>query len=1462
MTATPRLFSDDSKQTAAQSEAVLWSMDDKKIYGEEIYRIGFGEAVAKNLLTDYKVLILTLSDGDVPQSVQQMIANPEMEINTDDASKLIGCINALSKQILGDEGIIKETDPEPMRRAVAFCKNIKASKRITRIFNDISRTYPDSLTPEKRKEIVAVQSDHIDGAMSAPTRDEKMSWLKAESDEASECRVLTNVRCLSEGVDVPSLDAVMFLSARNSQVDVVQSVGRVMRRAEGKKYGYIIIPIVIPSDVEPEIALSDNARYQVVWSVLNALRAHDDRFNATINKIELNKNRPSGIIVGGIDHGNGDTASSATTRGKVATQLQFQFEQLQSIVFARMVKKVGNRRYWEQWAKDVAQIAERYIEKINRLIRESPKHQIGFNSFLRGLRKNLNPSISQDEAIEMLAQHIITRPVFEALFEKYSFVQKNPVSKSMQSILDLLEGEALEKDAETLQKFYESVRQRASGIDNAEGKQKIIVELYDKFFKTAFPKLVERLGIVYTPVEVVDFIIHSVNDVLKQEFGRSISDEGVHILDPFTGTGTFVTRLLQSGLIDKQDLVRKYTHELHANELVLLAYYIAAINIENAFHEQYEKEDDYISFPGICLTDTFQLGEVEGETLFSDMFPENSQRLELQRRGPIRVIMGNPPYSVGQKSANDNAQNQSYEKLDSRIANTYASASTAGLNKSLYDAYVKAFRWSSDRIDKKNGGIICFVSNGAWLDGNSQDGFRKHLENEFSTIYVFNLRGNQRTSGELSRKEGGKIFGSGSRTPIAITLLVKNPDAKSKKAIINYHDIGDYLSQKEKLAIISKFGSVSEKLMNWKILNPNKDGDWINQRNDAFDKFLPIQPKKKLRLNSQSFFNNYAVGINTARDAWTYNFSSDSLSSNMKSLIDFYNQELIRFTKSKALENVNNFVINDTKKISWSANLKKSLERKREFSFKSDKIVTSAYRPFCKQKLYFHRPFIERPGVNNSFFPNLKSPNTVICISSSPNDGISLLISNHLVNFHFNGDTQSFPLFYYEEKEQIQGSLFDQNKEDKYIRRDGISNYIFEKAKKIYGKRVTKEDVFYYVYGFLHSPTYRETFKNDLKKMLPRLPLVDAPKDFWAFSKAGRQLADLHIKYETIAASPEVEVKGAESGFYTVTKMRFAKKEEMVNGKKKTIADKSTIFYNSKITISNIPAVAYEYVVNGKSAIEWIMDRYRVTTHKASGIKNDPNDWSTEVGNERYILDLLLSVINVSVQTVGIVGGLPEVDFGGGSDNEQSVIINQRSKEKLSPSKTFSSNDVNLKLEIPAYLEMILDKDYDTFSNEAIIGLMQELEEEYKLSGPIRVLLKERGSVRLTLELPTMEDANHLLSLANSGVLKEYGVNELFIRQLVEIDKRIEQIKATSNIEKWKKECKAILAKGSTGKVIQKLLDGDFKEEVIDDATLLMNQWNRIQDNLGKGLVKHTDVDSDINRITLRVLDLVNLINQ
>ena len=1240
MTATPRLYGDESKKKAEEASAVVCSMDDEALYGKEMYRIGFGEAVERDLLSDYKVLILTLSENDVTPEVQKVLQNSEQEIGIDDASKLIGCINAMSKQIISDTGKVNANDPEPMRRAVAFTTNIKTSRKITGSFNEIGDTYASSVPELKQETLVNLRSQHIDGSMSATQRDELMSWLKAEPKDSNEARVLTNVRCLSEGVDVPSLDAVMFLSARNSQVDVVQSVGRVMRKSPGKQYGYIIIPIVVPTDVKPEEALNDNERYKVVWTVLNALRAHDDRFNATVNKIDLNKNRPDQILIGRPDpDGDGDPFNDSDESKKglnQTSQMTMRFNELQNAIYAKMVQKVGDRQYWENWAKNVADIAERQIKRITKIVDEDDKAHMAFRQFVKGLQKNINPSITEHQAIEMLSQHIITKPVFEALFEGYSFVQNNAVSISMQKALDAIETKAIEDiDAELLDGFYKSVRKRAEGIDNSEGKQRIIVELYDKFFKTAFPRMVEQLGIVYTPIEVVDYIIHSVNDVLQKEFGRSLSDENVNILDPFTGTGTFVTRLLQSGVIKPNDLERKYKHEIFANEIVLLAYYIAAVNIENAYHDLLEK-DEYESFEGIVLTDTFQLSENDDNTkLFSDALAENSERLQRQQNTPLRVIIGNPPYSIGQKSENDDAKNQKYPILDKSVFNKYGKGSKASSTKALHDPFIKAFRWATDRLAHE-GGIICFVSNGSWLETTGMDGFRKSLQSEFSSIYVLNLRGNQRTSGELSRREGGKIFGSGSRTPISITMLVKNPTVTVGAADIYYHDIGDYLTREEKLKIVKELGSTQNSNLKWDKLEPNEHNDWINQRSNSFDDYTALQPNKKLDLKSQSFFVLNSLGINTNRDAWVYSFALPSVKENMKNMVSFYNEQVDMYRRNQPKKNPADVVSKDPTKISWSSSLLPHIEKGNKALYQPESVVVATYRPFQKQNLYLGDKMIHRRGQSELLFPTANVDNRLISVTGQGSSKeFSALMTNSITDIQTVMNCQSFPLYYYEKVERSTPSLFDDGSSEEYVRRDGVSDFILNRTQTQYhDKNISKEDIFYYVYGLLHSTEYRREFSNDLKKMLPRLPLVEAVDDFWTFSKAGRQLAELHINYEDVPEYPGVKVSGTQHNNYHIEKLKFIKKGQH-----------DTILYNSAIKIENIPEKAYEYVVNGKSAIEWIIDRYQISKHKDSGIVNDPNDWAKESGNPRYILDLILSVINVSVQTVDIVISLPKLTF-------------------------------------------------------------------------------------------------------------------------------------------------------------------------------------------------------------------------
>lgn len=1253
MTATPRIFGEGAQRKASEAAVELCSMDDEELYGPMLFERGFSWAVENGLLTDYKVIVLAMDEAVVSGSIQNRLAE-DNELKLDDATKIIGCYKALAKQGIRED---LSHDPQPMQRGIAFCKDIKSSKLITEEFGAVVEEFRDHTDTDDERGLQC-ELRHVDGTFNAKTRTELLTWL-SDAQDADSCRILSNARCLSEGVDVPALDAILFLHPRKSQIDVVQSVGRVMRRAAGKKLGYVILPVGIPAGMSPEEALNDNESYRVVWQILTALRSHDDRFEATINKMDLGTDVSSQIeVVAVTDNlpqekpdregpglGKGaadDPYDPATTKpARPADQIQFIFDEMPAAIRARIVQKCGRRDYWEDWAKDIAKIAQAHITRIRSIIGSGEAERAVFDEFLEEIRDDLNEGVTEDEAIEMLAQHLITKPVFDVLFESYDFAKENPVSQAMQTVLDVLEPKRLDKEAVSLEGFYASVRRRASGIDNDEGKQRIIVELYDKFFRTAFPRMTQRLGIVYTPVEIVDFINHSVNEILQDEFGQTLGSKGVHIIDPFAGTGTFITRLLQSGLIKPDELAQKYRHEIHANEIILLAYYIAAVNIEAAYHSV--AGGDYTPFEGICLTDTFQM--YESEDLVARIMPDNSERRKRQKEADIRVIVGNPPYSTGQGSANDNAANQSYPGLDARIEETYAAASSATLQRNLYDSYIRAVRWGSDRLGDE-GGVMAYVSNAGWIEGNAMDGLRRCLTEEFSNLYILHLRGNQRTQGETSRKEGGKIFGSGSRAPISINIFVKNP-AAVECGQVHFHDIGDYLSREEKLSIVRNFGSIQgiARKAGWELIKPDENNDWLNQGDRSFNLFMALGDKK--RAEAESMFVNYSTGVSTSRDFWCLNYSKRALEEHVSSLITFYNSEVERYEHTERPVDVNKFINANPRHISWSRALKKRLEKCKKIDTDEDQIVQSIYRPFSKQWLYFSRILNEVVSQVPRIFPDASVENKVICVTGiGAGADFSALIVDTIPNFHTLDTGQCFPLKLYEVSEQCDDGLFA-SQEGKYQVRDGITKEALERFRSAYpGETFTKEDLFYYIYGLLHSPDYRERFKNNLSKQLPRIPAVKRFEDFRAFADAGRKLADLHVNYESVEPYPVTIAEGDlrlaniedPESFYRVKKMRV--------GGKRGSEDWTTVRYNEHITMTNIPLEAWDYVVNGKPALKWVIERQQVSEDKSSGIINDPNRYAIEtVGNPAYPLELFQRVITVSLETMKIVRGLPNLEI-------------------------------------------------------------------------------------------------------------------------------------------------------------------------------------------------------------------------
>ena len=1246
MTATPRLYNPAAKRKAEEADAFVASMDDEKTYGPEFHRLGFAESVEGKLLSDYKVAILVMDEEQIAREYQSELADSEAGLKIGDVGRVIGCLNGLAKRDPTHRQFA--SDPAPMQRAVAFSTTIKNSQHFVEL---VGALQDDAGSATRR---MKVEARHVDGKTGVLVRARQIAWLGGETLVMErQCHVLSNARCLTEGIDVPALDAVLFLQPRKSQIDVVQAVGRVMRRAPGKKYGYVILPVVVPAGEDPADMLDKNNAYAHVWQVLQALRSHDERFDAWVNKIDLNRDhKDDPVCVIGVgsrsnDDEDDDGAPGSQIREEAAQYvlagMHDRIEQWREAIYAKIVERCGPR-YWEQWAESVGEIARRHHDRIHALIDGPGPARDSFAEFVAALRKNLNDSISEDDAAAMLSQHLITRPVFDALFGGSDFTALNPVSQVMQRMADELEGRGLEAETEELAGFYGSVQRRVEGIDNPEGRQRVAIELYDTFFRRAYPRDAERLGIVYTPVEIVDFILLAVAELLQREFGASLSDEGVHILDPFTGTGTFITRLLQSGLITPDDLPRKYRDELHANEILLLAYYIAAVNIETAYGDILKAQSrhrDYEPFRGMVLTDTFQLSE-EDDPMDPVFFPHNNARAERQRDLDIRVIIGNPPWSVGQKTQSDLNPNQPYPTLDASIQSSYATLSQSGQSRNLYDSYVRAIRWASSRVrDSRHGGIVGFVTNGSFIDTASFDGFRKAAAREFHQIWVYNLRGAARGSGAARQREKGNVFGGGTRTTVAVLLLVKRPEPATELATIHYRDIGDDLTREQKLQIV---GSSQLEMMEWDSIVPNEAGDWINQRTRRFGALRPLSVNRQQVEGPAPIFGMSTLGVISRRDAWVFNSSLAALRERTEQACSFFNDQVSAFARSgqSGKSAAVTFATHDDARFSWDNATYARLGRGQEATVDEAEYRLASYRPFFRQHLYAGQALNNGMARLPDIFPaGADRAVGIQVVQAGRSDSIGVLATDAIPDASLTSSEPGrfFPRFLPTGGETNDARHAALLMTQPTSRRDNISADALASYRASLGGGVTSGQIFAYVYGVLHSPDYRAQYATDLAKMLPRIPDPADRETFLAFAEAGQRLLDLHIGYEEVAPYPLEErvALGAPDGpeRYRVEKIRWA-------GRARD-PDRSTLVYNDWITLEGIPEAAHDYVVGPRSALDWLIDRYQVKTHKDSGIVNDVNDWGLEHGDPRYIVDLVKRITTVSLETMTIVRGLPEL---------------------------------------------------------------------------------------------------------------------------------------------------------------------------------------------------------------------------
>ena len=1022
MTATPRIFSENAKSKADAGAIEIASMDDETIYGKVAYRLSFGQAVDRKLLTDYKIVVMQVSEEMMGRRMQEQYGRADSEIPLDDAAKFVGCWKALfDRRHAGGVNDLLQNDtnqrltvgPDDTKRvlhhAIAFAPSIRASKALTAKFRAVIDDYTSNLeTTDENQELltlgkeVAVDIHHVDGTMDAQKRKNELDWLAAETGP-EECHILSNARCLAEGVDVPSLDAIIYLSSRKSKVDIIQSVGRVMRRAPGKEYGYIIIPVVVPLGADPDSVISSGA-FKPVWDVVTALRSHDERLDAIINAAGLgDTDALSRIIeVDVLDesklrkpkkqaprHGQGDHPGNSDepndddkqdSRKAVAGELDLDMSEMARAINAQIVRRCGTKIYWGEWTDDIAAITRARASHIANLIKTEPA-RTPFLGFLTGLRDTLNPSYSESNAVAVLAQHEITRPIFATLFTNQAVLENNPIVQALDRTMDALYEAGLEKSVNSpvLRELYSSVRLAVSQLVSDVAKQNLIKEIYNEFFTKAFKDTADSLGIVYTPVEVVDAQLHMVQRALKREFGQSLGDKGVHILDGFAGTGTYLCRLIEdTTLISDADLPYKYGHDLHSNEIVPLAAIIMDINIEQSYHKRIGGE--YRNFPGALLTDTFQMHE-QDDTFDDDVFTENTERVQAQENLPIRVIVGNPPYN--------NEHKDLYPGLKERIEETYAALSSATLKNNLYNSYYYAMRWASDRIGEA--GIVCFVSGAGWLRGGAGDGVRKTFAKEFNDIYVYNLRGNRQFTNLTKEQlvdEGDNIFGSGSKSPIAISLLIRNPDS-AHRGVIHYVDCGLGKTLEEKKAQLK---AIVDEEPEWQGLVPDKYGDWLDHRDETYYNFAPMGIQEGMKKRSTGLFCTWSSGVKTQRDAWAYNYSCAALQKNMKTTIDFFNEEVQRYRDTGKSAKPRDFVTHDDHLISWSEFLYTRVAKGKEIKYSAQTPRTMLYRPFCKTNGWFDPQINDRPGLQSSMFPEPNSKNIEICIVGKiPRTGRRLL---------------------------------------------------------------------------------------------------------------------------------------------------------------------------------------------------------------------------------------------------------------------------------------------------------------------------------------------------------------------------------------------------------------------------------------------------------------------------------------
>ena len=854
----------------------------------------------------------------------------------------------------------------------------------------------------------------------------------------------------------------------------------------------------------------------------------------------------------------------------------------------------------------VPDLASELKELIEQRHETDPAFKKAFTDFYETCRTSINPELSQDAVEEMLIQHILTERIFRTVFDRSDFTRRNIIAREIENVSDVLMRQSMSRDEflGPLNRFYVAIEQAATLCQDFSQKQHFLNTFYEKFFQGFSEDVADTHGIVYTPQPIVDFMVNSVAHILETEFGRSLSDTGVHIIDPFVGTGNFIIRLMQD--IQGTALEEKYRHELHCNEVMLLPYYIASLNIEQ---EYFQRTGTYLPFKGIALADTFELLEQQQTEFFTQ---ENTERVARQKVADMFVVIGNPPYNVGQINENDNNKNRKNKAMDKQIAETYVADSKATLRNKLYDPYVKAILWASKRVGEE--GVVAFVTNNGFLNGIAFDGMRKHLAQDFTKIYHINFKGNARTSGERRRKEGGNVFDDQIRVGVGISFFIKKARATpDTEAEIWIYSVSDYLKAREKQKLLSDFGDYRNVPM--KQITIDKKHTWLTEGLDVeFDTFIPMGSKEaKNTKDRKTIFNLYSLGVATNRDILAYSFDLALLQERVHTFIEIYNTAVDRKLRHNPKAPVESFIDTTDPRIKWTHRVKASLKSLALSSYEDAHFRAALYRPFCQQYLYFDHFWNERRYQQHRILPTpeTESENRIICVSGiGSNKPFQSLMVDVIPDLHLTGDSQCFPFYTYNE--------------DGTNRQENITDWALTEFRNHYGDdTISKWDIFHYNYALLHHPTYSEKYEMNLKRDLPHIPFAE---DFWGFANAGEALAGLHVNYESVPKYDKlkyIETPGMTVD-WRVEKMKLSK-------------DKTQFVYNDFLTLDGIPAEAYDYRLGNRSALEWVVDQYRVKTDKRSGIVNDPNRES----EPRYIVDLIARVITVSLKTVEIIKNLP-----------------------------------------------------------------------------------------------------------------------------------------------------------------------------------------------------------------------------